>query len=70
MKFVKTARDHWVSECGNYAIWIQSRPRECGAWWAAQYRDQRPWLTDTATKSYAKQVCVDHREQLRGAKES
>lgn len=50
----------WVSACGNYEIWIQAHPRHEPAYWAAQFRDEKPWLTNNDTKPGAKKACAVH----------
>jgi len=54
----------WISECGNYRIWIQARPRHDSPHWGAQYREERPWLTEHADgRVDARQTCIEHAER-------
>ncbi len=51
----------WTSKCGNYKIWVQARPRDDKPHWAAQYKEEHPWLTSTADgRKNAVRVCMIH----------
>lgn len=62
MTFTYDGSGEWISDCGNYTIWIQSHPRHEPAYWAASFRNEKPWLVDNETKAGAKRACKAHRD--------
>ena len=56
-----------ISDCGDYTIWIQARPRDDAPWGGAQYRDEKPWLTDCAPRCEAVECCIEHRNGRRSS---
>ena len=62
----KTAKEDWTSTCGNYHVWVQARVREGMSLvkqYGAEYKSERPWLTDTASFWEAKEMCELHAER-------
>ncbi len=61
MRFTRIGTGRYVSECGDYEIWVQARPRDESPYWAAMFRNEKPWLCETQTKYGVRQVCLNHK---------
>lgn len=72
IKWKKESASRWVSDCGRYRIWVQSRPSD-GAGrvphYAASCEGVDQWLTDNNTFAGAKEVCEDHKKKTMTEKE-
>lgn len=63
----KVSTERWVS--GPYAVWVQARVREGVTTvreYAAQYKDERPWLCGRGSFAEAKDACQEHADRLSG----
>ena len=57
--FYNKVRGTWVSDCGRYRYWVQSRPLHTEPEWAAQFDDE-PWLLEVGTRAEARAECEEH----------
>ncbi len=64
LTWVKAEKGVWTA--GDYRVWIQACVREGDRHipeYAAQYRDEKPWLCEHGPFSEAKLVCVEHAQK-------
>jgi hypothetical protein len=64
LKWEKVEPERWKS--GDYVVWVQARIREGMRYvreYAAQYKDERPWLCNSASFWEAKQICQEHADK-------